>query len=197
VTLPRLEHVEWGVTEDWVSWRDGDGEGAARAFVTERGLDESVAAAVVESAVRLDAVATEEVSGVVGVGVWLPDPSLPLPEATLFVRVFDPEPGSGRMTLDEVEARAARPPRERGVKVLDVGVSRGRVAAGDAVIQVLDLAYRRSRQVSSKLTWFVLPSGTDQMVVVEAETQNQSMFDAMSQECNTITDSLVVRVAQA
>lgn len=192
--LPRIADLDWGASESWVVWRMGEAATRAHELAAARTSDAVVRDALVEAIVGLERTAEQDYPGAVGLGVWLPDPTLPLTEAGLVLSVHDPDPGeSRRMTIEEAEAEAgAPPPRRRGVETLSVEVARGRVAAEEAVVRVVDYAEQATRQITTVLTWFVFPPGTDQTLVLEFITWPASLFDALSDESNVVIDSLVV-----
>lgn len=200
MTTPAVTSVRCRIPPGWVVWAAGDGASTADTLVA---ANASPTAGALAAAVRTfddDTLASHP--GTQLAGLWQPDDRA-APVASL--RILLTSPGSARMTRDELLAFAQEPPPD--VETLDVVAEPGNLAAGPAVAQIVRAVHRpptrgarmvsrllgsSGRQVITHVTWFVLPPGTDQVVTCRFETSNPYLLDALGQETNLITDTLVV-----
>lgn len=187
----RISHVKWGAPEDWVVWNAGEGPERANALAATMHDDPHMIHAIAEGIRALDADAPGSHPGTTSMGVWLPESGARDLAATVLVRVLEADSG-GRLAQGELLDWAGRPGRVKGVKVLGVDTSPGEVEAGPAVLQVLETASRWSRKINVRMNWFILPPGTEQIVLCQFDTSYPSMVDALGWETNAITDSLSV-----
>jgi len=188
----QIVHIEWGASEDWAVWSVGEGRTHAAEIAAKRVRDANALTAATAGIRALDEYATQQ-PGTWSLGVWLPDTGTGRAAATVLVRTIQPD-GPHRMTQDELLAWACMPPRTRGVKVLTVEAAAGEVAAGPVVLQVVETVPRFSRRITAAMNWYILPPGTDEIVLCQFETEQMDLFEAMSQETNTVTDSVVVHL---
>lgn len=193
MTAAAVATVRCAAPPHWSVWAVGDGASFA--------ADLPEASAPLAAAVRAFDDQAASQPGALLAGLWHPDERV-APVASLQVLVTTPE--TPRMTQDELLSMAWEPPE--GVEVLDIGADRTEIPAGPAVVQGVHAVRRpptehgrlrrllgaRSREVVTQLVWYVLPPGTDQVVVCRWETTNPHLLDALGEESNAITDSLVV-----
>ncbi len=194
-----ISSVRCSTPPGWVIWPAGDGQAAADDLVATDAAPTSHALAAAVVSFDADTLAGHE--GTMLAGLWRPD-VVAAPMASM--RILVTSPTSPRMTPDELLAFAWEPPSD--AQVLDIAADPGHLAAGPAVAQIVRGVRRpdrsgglmarllsgSSRQVITHLTWYVLPSGTDQVVACRFETANPYLLEELGMQTNLITDSLVV-----
>ena len=66
------------------------------------------------------------------------------------------------------------------------------VAAGDAVLQIVDTAPRFRRRVSREWSWFILPPDTEDLVLVHVESSSIAHFDQLADMSTDIANAVEV-----
>ena len=173
-------------------WNAGEGTEHAERIAARRVGEPDVLAPVAAGIRALDRLA-QETAGTWSLGVWLPDASTGEAAATLLVQTVAPD-GPHRMTPDQLLAWTDRRPRIPGHKVLDVAAEPGEVDAGPVVIQVLTSVPRRSGRITAQVSWFVLPPGTEEMVLCRFDADHPALVDALIPQTAYVADSLVVHL---
>ena len=70
-----------------------------------------------------------------------------------------------------------------------------RVAAGEAVLQIVDTAPRFRRRLSREWAWFILPPGTDDTVMLHVESTEVQRFDEIADMTTAMANSVDVTLA--
>lgn len=190
-----IVNLEWAASEAWLVWDVGGGADLAGSLDARDDIPQELAPAVAAGIGALDDHHLNQ-PGTWSAGVWLPDRETCEAAATFALRVVDPD-GSRRLTQDELIRWADKPARTRGVRVVDCAAEPGDLSAGPAVLQVLETVTRPSRNIMLQMNWFVLPPGTDQIVLCQFDSEHPYLTDALGWESNIITDSLVVRLGES
>lgn len=123
-----------------------------------------------------------------GAAVWFPDPSTGQACGFSADRVV---PHDGMTAAQHLEERA-RPPRARGLQVLDYGASLSEPEAGPMVVEIEVSAARWSRRVMSHVHVTVFPPGFSEAVYIRASTPFPPLFDALIDSCHEIVAGLAV-----
>ncbi|MDM8085058.1 hypothetical protein QUV83_09810 [Cellulomonas cellasea] len=184
--------LEWGASDTWLVWNIGGGAELAGSLGANSDIPDEFTTAVAAGIGALEGHHANQ-PGTWSAGVWLPDRQACEVAATLAIRVVDPD-RPHRLTQEELIRWAGRPTRTRGVRVMDCAAVPGNLSAGPAVLQILETVTRPSRQVMLQMNWFVLPPGTDQIVLCQFDSEHPYLTDALGWETNVITDSLAVRL---
>ncbi|MGN8244449.1 hypothetical protein ACTHAM_001352 [Cellulomonas soli] len=129
-------------------------------------------------------------------GIWLPDRQSCEPVSTVAIKVVEPD-GPQRMSQADLVRWANKPPRTKGVRYVQVGVSPGNLTAGPAVFQILETVTRPSRRVMLQMNWFVLPPGTEQIVLCQFDSEHPELTDAIGWQTNVVTDTLAVHLTES
>ena len=193
--LRRVDEVTWARPPEWVAWRHGmtaDAEVEARQLVS----DERAFALIMAAVQQFESIAVTQIGGTVASALWVPEASHREPMAAAALRVFGP-PGEGRRWDVDGTLHYARtsPHVPRGVRLLDVAALPSRVAAGEAVLQIVDTAPRFRRRLSREWAWFILPPGTDDTVMLHVESTEVQRFDEIADMTTAMANSVDVTLA--
>lgn len=195
--LRQIVGLTWTVNDEWVSWEPGDGSARAEELALARCGDPDLAAALA-AGIRVyeDAFARDGVPAMF-LALWVPDPASP-PAATAIVSLVGTNPATGRRrTLEErlefVRTRGAA----KGFRLIDSAALPSRVVAGEAVLEVTDVAPRFHRVVQRAITWYILPPGTEDTVAFECESDLVAHFDLLADHAMEIANTIVVHLEDA
>lgn len=188
--------LTWGLPDGWVGWAPGD----VMTDVVDVGVlanDPAATDAVLAAARAYNAIVSETYPGATFAAIWAPVPGSRRPLASAVLRTVA-APSTGRMSvealLDLVRNEVNAP---RGVRILDVAAAPSKVAAGDAVLRVLDKSPRFRRQVTREWTWYILPPGTDRTIACQLESSSVAHFDELANMATDIAHGVEVTLESA
>lgn len=195
MTEGRIRSLTWKPPDGWLSWSPDDLQGArsdAAALAEGHALDALIAAVI-----EFQTVLTQQAPGTAGAALWVPDPATREPWATAALRLTSPEPG-GRRSVDEMLHFALTGVTvPRGAKVLDIAALPTSTPAGDAVIQIVDTRPRMSRRVTREWAWYIQPPGTDETLLLQAQTDLVGFFDQVADLTADIVHTIAVELEPA
>ncbi|WP_203674538.1 hypothetical protein [Cellulomonas phragmiteti] len=73
----------------------------------------------------------------------------------------------------------------------------GSLTAGEAVLQIVDTARRFRRRICREWSWFILPPGTHDLVLVHVESSAVAHFDELADMSTDIANSVTVTLEPA
>ena len=189
---PSINGISWALPDDWVGWEVGDIP-QATAHAAALGDDPRTTEAVVAAAREFDADVAEHMPGANLLALWTPVPGRREPLATATLRVGRAE-NPERMTMDELLEFARDPFYPRGTRVVDLAAVPSSVTAGEAVLRIVDKLHRFRRTVAREWTWFILPTGTTDIVALQLESWWIAHFDELTDVSTDIADAVEVTV---
>jgi len=188
--MAALATVRWALPQDWLGWAHGDRADAERRSSLHG--DDGVRRGVVAAVRSFEDMISTELPGTACAALWFPEPADPTPHASAVLRSFS-LPRSDEPRLERVLERArADIPLPPGVRLLDVAALPSQVAAGDAVLQIVDTAPRFRRRVSREWSWFILPPDTEDLVLVHVESSSIAHFDQLADMSTDIANAVEV-----
>ena len=191
VTAPPIAGLRWALPDGWVHWVHGD-VSTAHTDVTGLGEDALLESAVLAAVDEVESNASEDLPGTTFAALWVPGAGLRKPLATAALRVAAPPP-HGRLDLEEVlESARSKTTVPTWTKLLDVAALPSRVSAGEAVLRIVDKAPRLTRRLCREWTWFILPPGTDHLVLCQVESSSIAHFDQLADMSTDIANAVEV-----
>ena len=188
-----IASISWGLPANWVGWSHGE-SAAAAAEIDVLGEDATTSAAVAAAVEEFEETIAEHFPGTWFAALWVPEARRRQPLATALLRVAAPPP-EGRLSVEDVvEAARDTSALPRTHKMLDIAALPGRVSSGDAVLRVADTAPRFSRRVTREWTWFLLPPGTDRMLLCQVEASSIAHFDVVGGMAHDIADGVEIEL---
>ncbi|MGC5168916.1 hypothetical protein [Luteimicrobium sp. DT211] len=178
-----------GTSEQWVGWTAGNSE-EAEEFVRGLGLAPGLETGYLGAVGDLEQILVDGRS--LAGGLWYPDPT-DLPWGQFTLTYLYPDAGTP-LDPDALLKRVRKPEKIRGTRLLDHSAALGDVDAGQALIEVEVRGFKDTGVVLSRIAASVFPTGADEVMRFEFQTNVPTAFEALSQEALTIVQSLTVEV---
>ena len=179
-----------GTSEQWVGWTAGSSE-EAEDFVRGLGLAPELEAGYLKAVTDLEALLVDGRS--LAGGLWYPDPD-DLPWGQFTLTYLYPDEGTP-FDPDALLRQVRKPEKLRGTRLLDYSAALGDVDAGQVLMQVEVRGFKDTGVVLSRIAASVFPTGAEEVMRFEFQTNVPTAFEALSGEALTIVRSLTVEVA--
>ncbi len=190
MTNREVTGLGWALPDDWLAWHIGDLLAVATA-VAALGDNADSVRAMAAAATEFDAFARAELPGTTCAAIWVPSACDRRPHASAALRIAS-VPASDRMSPDRLMAFVRDVPRSRRTRTLDIAVARRRLEPGEGVLRIVDRAPRLTRRVSREWTWYILPTGTDDLIACQVESSSVAHFDALADMTTDIANSIEI-----
>jgi hypothetical protein len=179
-----------GTSEHWVGWTAGS-SAEAEEFVRGLALAPQLEEGYLQAVADLEKLLVEGNS--LAGGLWYPDPGdLPWGQFTLtYLYPDEGKPIDPAALLKLVR----RPERIRGTRLLDHSAALGDIEAGQVLMEVDVRGFKDTGVVLSRIAASVFPTGAEEVMRFEFQTNVPTAFEALGQEAVTIVQSLTVEVA--
>jgi hypothetical protein len=179
-----------GTSEQWVGWTAGASE-EAEEFVRGLGLDAALEPGYLRAVADLEQILVDGRS--LAGGLWYPDPA-DLPWGQFTLTSLYPEAGTPFDPAALLQ-RVRKAEKIRGTRLLDHSTALGDVDAGQVLMEVEVRGFKDTGVVLSRIAATVFPTGADEAMRFEFQTNVPTAFEALSGEALTIVQSLTVEVA--
>lgn len=193
--MREVARIGWSLPEQWHGWVHGtppDFEQRSLPLVDE--VARTRLGAIVRDFERM---IDDELPGTSCAGVWVPKGSNGVPLASAVLRVFVSAPVPGSRVEAVLERARSEITLPAGLRLLDAAAMPGSVTAGEAVLQIVDTAPRFRRRITREWSWFILPPGTDDLVLVHLESSAIAHFDELADMATDIANSVSITLGPA
>jgi len=185
-----IQTLTWNPPGTWLCWPPTDVR-AARSEAASL-VSGTYLLALTAAVDAFQEIIEREIPGTAAAALWVPDETTREPLATAVLRVTSADPG-GRWSLKETLdfAHSSASPM-RGAKLLNAEVAPARTVAGDAVLRTVDSVRRVTRRVSREWTLYILPPGTDETLLLQAQSSHVAFFDEITESLADIARTVAV-----